>query len=243
MQGGFIMGKLLKQIATFQDLKDTFGVSISESQKNKLVTYKELKALGLVAVNQGTGPASSSSEPIYNSSQPTPPTNYKDNQGVIFNDILRRLTNVAFSIERDIRIPDFNLVFNPQLYPGELVFNFDIICYPTFTYCKDIRDWPQYDSSMEYVNIDSPDYGTKTFYRTISLYDGDPAKTKYSLISDLSCVYTGANSNWTWNGSEYVRMTWGAVKINPYITQAEQGTKRFCFDNSEYRSAFVKGDI
>lgn len=45
------MGKQSKQIATFQDLKDTFGVSISESQKNKLVTYKELKALGLVAVN------------------------------------------------------------------------------------------------------------------------------------------------------------------------------------------------
>lgn len=136
------MGKLSKQIATFQDLKDTFGVSISESQKNKSVTYKELKLLGLVAVNQGTGPASSSSEPIYNSSQPTPPTNYKDNQGVIFNDILRRLTNVSFSIERDIRIPDFNLVFNPQLYPGELVFNFDIICYPTFIHCMDTRDWP-----------------------------------------------------------------------------------------------------
>ena len=70
------MGKLAKQIATFQDLKDAFGITISESQKNKLVTYKELKALGLVAVNQGTGPASSSeSRPIYNSSQPTPPTN------------------------------------------------------------------------------------------------------------------------------------------------------------------------
>lgn len=37
------MGKLAKQIATFQDLKDAFGITISESQKNKLVTYKELK--------------------------------------------------------------------------------------------------------------------------------------------------------------------------------------------------------
>ena len=27
------MGKSAKQIATFQDLKDTFGVTISESQK------------------------------------------------------------------------------------------------------------------------------------------------------------------------------------------------------------------
>lgn len=237
------MGKSAKQIATFQDLKDTFGVTISESQKNKLVTYKELKALGLVAINQGTGPTSSSSEPIYNSSQPVPPTNYKDNQLVIYNDVLRKLTRVPFSIERDIRTNDFNLIFDPSLFPGTLVFNFDIVCYPTYCYCQNTRDWPQYDSSMEFVNIDSPDYGQNTFRRTISLYDGDPAQSSYSLISDLSCRVTGSSANWTWNGSEYVKLAWGAVKINPYITEAEQGTKRYCFDSSEYRDAFVKGDL
>lgn len=238
------MGKLAKQIATFQDLKDAFGITISESQKNKLVTYKELKALGLVAVNQGTGPASSSeSRPIYNSSQPTPPTNYKDNQLVIFNDVLRKLVRVPFSIERDIRSNDFNLIFDPSLFPGNLVFNFDITCYPTYCYCQDTRDWPQYNSSMEFVNIDSPDYGQNTFKRTISLYDGDPAQSSYSLISDLSCRFTGSSANWTWNGSEYVKLAWGAVKINPYITEAEQGASRYCFDSFEYRDAFVKGDL
>ena len=62
------------------------------------------------------------------------------------------------------------------------------------------------------------------------------------MISDLGCKYTGANANWTWNGSEYTLMNWGAVKINPYITSAEQGTKRYCFDAAEFRATLTMND-
>lgn len=235
------MGKANKQVAVYQDLIDTFKVSTSEDAE-MAVTYSKLKSLGLLAVKQGTGPIISSSEPIYNSLDPGPTTDYTNEQLVLFNDIVRKLTKVPFSISKDLRSIDFLLQFNPGNFPSQLVFNFDIVCYPTFFYCKNIRDWPQYDSSMEQVNIDSPDYGTKTFHKTISLYDGDPAQSSYSLISDLGCKYTGANANWTWNGSEYTLMNWGAVKINPYITSAEQGTKRYCFDAAEFRATLTMND-
>lgn len=67
------MGKANKQVAVYQDLIDTFKVSTSEDAE-MAVTYSKLKSLGLLAVKQGTGPISSSSEPIYNSSDPGPAT-------------------------------------------------------------------------------------------------------------------------------------------------------------------------
>ena len=234
------MGKANKQVAVYQDLIDTFKVSTSEDAE-MAVTYSKLKSLGLLAVKQGTGPISSSSEPIYNSSDPGPATDYTNEQLVLFNDIVRKLTKVPFSISKRLQTFDFLLNFSPVDFPSQLVFNFDITCYPTYFYTKDIRDWP-FSGSLEQVNIDSPDYGTKTFHKTISLYDGDPAQSSYSLVSDLGCVYTGSNASWTWNGSTYVRIDWGAVKINPYITSAEQGTKRYCFDAAEFRAIMTDND-